>query len=68
LGAKPYLLGDTFGPADILMTTTLQFAKHKPEIFANAPGIGAYLERIKARPAFQSAMDKHLSGPSAKAA
>ena len=50
------------------MTTTLQFAKHKPEVFADAPGIRAYLERIKARPAFQSAMDKHLRGPSAKAA
>jgi glutathione S-transferase len=50
------------------MTTTLEFAKHKPEVFADAPGIRAYLERVKARPAFKIALDKHLSGPSAKAA
>jgi glutathione S-transferase len=68
LGTKPYLLGDTFGPADILMASTLEYGKHKPEIFAGVPGIRAYLERIKARPAFKSAMDKHLRGPSAKAA
>jgi len=68
LGAKPYLLGETFGPADLLMTATLEYGKHKPEIFANVPGIRAYLDRIKARPAFKSAVDKHLAGPSAKAA
>jgi glutathione S-transferase len=68
LGSKPYLLGETFGPADILMTAALDFARHKPEIFADVPGVRAYLERIKARPAFKSAFDKHLQGPSAKAA
>ena len=68
LGTKAYITGDTFGPADILMTTTLDFAKHKPEIFADVAAIRAYLERVKARPAFKSALDKHLKGPSAKAA
>jgi glutathione S-transferase len=68
LGSKPYLLGETFGPADILMTATLDFGKHKPEIFADVPGVRAYLERTKGRPAFKIALDKHLSGPSAKAA
>ena len=68
LGSKPYLLGETFGPADILMTSTLDYGKHKPEIFVNVPGVRAYLERVKARPAFKRAMDKHLSGPSAIAA
>jgi len=68
LGAKPYLMGDSFGPADILTTTTLDFAKHKPEVFAEAPGVRAYLDRVKARRAFKSAWDKHLGGPSAKAA
>ena len=68
LGAKPYLMGDTFTPADILMTSTLEYAKHKPEIFTHVPGIRAYLERTKARPAFKRAWDKHLSGPEAKAA
>ena len=68
LGAKPYLMGETFGPADILMVTTLCFGGHKPEIFEGTPGIRAYLERVKARPAFKSAWDKHLGGPSAKAA
>jgi glutathione S-transferase len=68
LGANAYLMGDTFGPADILMTTVLEYAKHKPEVFADVPGVRAYLERVKARPAFQRAWDKHLSGPSVKAA
>jgi glutathione S-transferase len=68
LGSKSYLMGDVFGPADILMTTTLAFAQHKPEVFADVPGVRAYLERVKARPGFKSAWEKHLSGPSAKAA
>jgi glutathione S-transferase len=68
LGSKAYIMGDTFGPADILMTSTLEYGKHRPEIFANVPGIRAYLERTKGRSTFSSALDKHLSGPEAKAA
>jgi glutathione S-transferase len=68
LGSKPYLLGDTFSPADILMTTVLGFGRNQPIVFQDVPRVRAYLERCKARPAYKAAWAKHLSGPNAKAA
>ena len=68
LGSKPYLLGDTFSPADILMTTVLGFGRNQPVVFEDVPAVRAYLERCKARPAYKAAWAKHLSGPAAKAA
>jgi glutathione S-transferase len=68
LGAKPYLLGDEFGPSDILMTTVLSFAQHQPLVFEKTPGAVAYHERCKARPAYQRALAKQGVGPSSKAA
>ena len=67
LGGKPHLLGE-FGPADILLTTVLDFAKHQPKAFETSPVMRAYLERCKARPAFQRAWAKHGAHPEAKAA
>jgi glutathione S-transferase len=68
LGKNTYLLGEAFGPADILMVSVLDFAKHEPSIVENAPNLRAYLERAKARPAYRRALAKHLVGPDAKAA
>jgi glutathione S-transferase len=68
LGAKPYLLGDAFSPADIMMTTSLTFGQHKPDVFEGAPAITAYLARCKARPAYQRAYAKQGQGPGAQAA
>jgi glutathione S-transferase len=68
LGEKPYLASGTFGPADIMMTTVLDFAQHSPEIFADHPAMRAYLDRCHARPAYQRAWAKQGSGPSAAAA
>jgi len=68
LGDKPYLLGAEFGPADILMTTVLDFARHQPSVFEGAPVVRAYLARCKARPAYQAAFAKQGRGPDAKAA
>lgn len=68
LDSRPYLLGEAFGPADILMTTVLGFGKNQPSVFENAPLVRAYLERCRARPAYKTALAKHLSGPTAKAA
>ncbi len=68
LGDKHYLVGNAFGPADILMTTVLDFAKHDPEIFAKHPAIRAYLDRCHARPAYQKALAKQGEGPKANAA
>ena len=68
LGGRAYLMGEDFGPADILMTTVLDFARHKPEVFESAPVVRAYLERCKSRPAYQAVLAKHGLGPEAKAA
>jgi glutathione S-transferase len=62
LGDKAYLAG-TFGPADIFMTTILDFAKHQPSVFENAAVIRAYIERCKSRPAYQAAYAKQGGGP-----
>ncbi len=55
----PYLAGENFSAADIIMlfplTTMRAFA---PRDLANFPGIRAYLKRIGARPALQRAMAK----------
>lgn len=68
LGGKRFLLGEEFGPADILMTTALNFARHQPVLFEQAPAIGAYLERCRSRPAYRTAIAKQDAGPAADAA
>ncbi len=59
LGKVPWLAGQEFTAADIMMafplTTMRLFA---PRDFSAFPNIQAYLGRIAARPAFQRAMDK----------
>lgn len=58
LANGPYLLGEKFSAADVVMGSTLNFAT----MFGAIPLEGAikpYLERIKARPAFQSMMAKN---------
>jgi len=67
LDGKPHLLG-AFGPADILMATSLDFAKADPDVFAPSPVIRAYLQRCKTRPAYIRAFARHGQGPQAKAA
>lgn len=67
LAGKPYLLGE-FGPADILMTTVLDFAKHAPKVFEPSPAMRSYLDRCKARPGYRAAFAKHGQSPQAKAA
>ena len=68
LGTKPYLLGEEFGPADILMTTVLNFAGHQPLVLEKAPAAAAYIARCKTRPAYGRAISKQGVGPDAKAA
>lgn len=63
LGDRAYLTGE-FGPADILMITALDFAKHQPSVFDNVPVIGSYRARCKSRPAYQAAYAKQGVGPS----
>jgi glutathione S-transferase len=68
LGSKPYLLGNDFGAADILMCTVLDFVQHDPSLYEKHAGIRAYRERCHARPAQTRALAKHGEGPKANAA
>ena len=53
LSARPYVLGENFTGADILVGSALQFAA---TLMPGHPEFDAYLERLAARPAFQRAM------------
>lgn len=56
LGAKDYVLGE-FSAADVMMGFTLLAARLLGALDARSPGLGAYLERLERRPAFQRALD-----------
>jgi len=68
LGDKAYLVAGNFGPADILMTTALDFAQHLPELFDAHPVVKGYRERCHARPGYRRALAKQGQGPQANAA
>jgi glutathione S-transferase len=58
LSNGPYLLGEKFSAADVVMGSTLNFAT----MFGAIPNEGAvksYVDRLRARPAFQSTMAKN---------
>jgi len=50
----PWLLGDEFTAADVILGSALAWAR-VAGVLEDAPPIGAYMERITARPAFQEA-------------
>jgi glutathione S-transferase len=54
LGDKPFLDGPRFTAGDLMMATVLRIARHT-ELVAEA-GLGDYLARCEARPAFQRAL------------
>lgn len=59
LGAMPYLAGDEFTAADIMMFYPLTRMRTTiPRDVSNSPNTLAYFQRIAARPAFQRAMQK----------
>ena len=68
LGERDYLVGNVFGPADILMSTALDFARGETALFERFPTVAAYRERCRARPAYQKALSKQGEGPKAAAA
>jgi glutathione S-transferase len=65
LGDKPYLTGNDIAPADIMMTTVIEFARSAPEIFAGAPRAAAWLKRCMQRPAYIRASELQGAGPNA---
>jgi glutathione S-transferase len=68
LGGKNYLVGNAFGPADILMSNVLDFAQSEPELFKRHSSVAAYNGRCHARPAYARAIAKQGEGPQASAA
>lgn len=57
LGKHPYLLGDEFSAADVILGYALQWASSMG-LLESFPVLGAYLERLRARPAFQKVWPK----------
>lgn len=53
LAKGPYLMGDTFTVADLLVASALAFGR---QAFPESAAIDAYLERCKSRPANERAM------------
>lgn len=56
LGDRPYLLGDDFSAADVMMGFTLMAARVLGVLDHRHPGLQRYLARLEARPAFQRAL------------
>ena len=55
LAGRPYLLGEEFSAADVMLGFTLEAAKLLGVLDASLPSLSAYLARLEARPAFQRA-------------
>ncbi|WNG38227.1 glutathione S-transferase [Archangium violaceum] len=60
LSARDYLVGNDFTAADIQMSFVLEAARltGAQEAFQSFPNLGAYLERLHARPAYQRAQER----------
>ncbi len=56
IGQGPYLLGDQFSAADIMMGFTLVAARVLGVLDDRFPALSAYLARLEARPPFQKAL------------
>jgi glutathione S-transferase len=54
LAGKPYLLGDQFSAADIMIGSTLAWASFMG-LLDGLPGLASYVERLVQRPAYQRA-------------
>jgi len=58
LGDKPFLDGERFTAADLMMTTVLRFHSDTSQL---DPRLVAYLQRCTSRPAFTRALDAQLA-------
>ena len=56
LGHRPYLVGDAFTAADLVMASVLRVAGHA-ELLAQFPNLAAYRDRCLARPGFRKAVE-----------
>jgi len=56
LGQGPYLLGEAFSAADVMMGFTLMAARLLGVLDSRFPGLGAYLDRLQQRPALKKVL------------
>jgi glutathione S-transferase len=63
LGAHPYVAGDAFTIADAYLYTMLTWTKFLKVDIAGFPRLGAYMERVAARPSVQAAKAAESSPP-----
>jgi glutathione S-transferase len=69
LGARPYVTGEAFTVADILMTTVLREVRNAG-VLDGFPRVSAYRERCEARPAWRrtlAAYEQRLGAPAGSA-
>jgi glutathione S-transferase len=57
LGAKPYLMGEQCTVADLYLCVTLNWARAAKIDLARWPGLVAFRDRVRARPAVHAAME-----------
>jgi glutathione S-transferase len=62
LAAGPWLLGDRFTAADVMVGTDLHFGIRQFKFVETRPSFDAYLDRCEARPAFQRATAINAAG------
>jgi glutathione S-transferase len=55
LAKGPWILGETFSAADIVIGSGLNFAVRMFKMVPSRPSFDAYIDRCTARPAFQRA-------------
>jgi glutathione S-transferase len=65
LASRPWFAGDEITGADIMMSFPLEAARHRAGLDGSRPHIIAWLDKIHARPAYQTALAK--GGPYAYA-
>ncbi|QRG08364.1 glutathione S-transferase family protein [Xanthobacter dioxanivorans] len=51
----PYLLGDRFSAADVMLGTDLWYGIHLLKVITPTPAVAAYVQRCTSRPAFRRA-------------
>lgn len=58
LSAGPYVLGERFSAADVLIATSVQIAGFRGKLLPQEEPFTGYVARIEARPAYQRALAK----------
>jgi glutathione S-transferase len=63
LSNTPWIVGDRFTVADLNLAAVVQCTSSAPELFSEAPQIGAWLSRCHSRPAYQELLRRRDAQP-----